>query len=677
MKLIILESPNKVKTIKSFLTKDYVVTASLGHCLAIANTGKYQLGIDVDNDFGINYNIIDGKDDLIKNLKQLSKQAETVIFAMDNDREGFAIAWHLKQLLKLPDEKCQRVVFNEITQKCVLEALANPIDFNIPLVEAQETRACIDKIIGYRISPVLMQYMHGRSAGRVQSAALSIIVDREKEIRNFKPTKYYEIELSYKKDGLVYQAKYIGTENRKIQRITSESHAKSVINECSPNNYYVKNIHTKERKIQAKIPFTTSTYQQECSSKLGMPPKIAMDCAQKLFEGINIGTQHTGLITYIRTDSSRMDPDFKENLYDYVKRNYGAKYLGKIKEVKSKNKEQAAHECLRCVDLSLTPEHVSKYINDDKLLKVYALIYNRTIAAAMSDCVMSDTEITINNNEHLFSTVGHFIKFDGYRLVYHYDNNQDDLELFPKLKIDEKIEDLSLQTIEKQTQPPKRFSEAGLIKAMEDSGIGRPSTYASCITILKEANRNYTKVEKGSIRPTEHGILVSDYLQENFGDLLSVEYTSKMESLMDEIADGGKHRIPTLENFYKTLCDSITTLRSKEVPKEVEPVGRNCPECNNQLIYKMSKKGTKFIGCLNYPSCKHVEWIEDNTKQKPEVTNIICPNCGKPLVKRVNSKNGNPFLGCSGFPKCKYLTNDTVEQINENNFLNKIIYDRD
>lgn len=677
MKLIILESPNKCETVKSFLSDEYVVEASVGHVTDIVKTGKYQMGIDVDSDFKIHYAISDGKTKIVSKLKILSKQADEVIFATDNDREGYAIAAHLKEILKVPDKKAKRVVFNEITKKCVLAALEEPVSFNEPLVEAAETRAAIDRIIGYRVSPILYQYAGGKSAGRVQSATLKILCDREKEIRDFIPETYYEIVLNYSVNDILdtYTAKYIGTESNKIDRISNITKVNKIISNCTQGEYFVKNITSKERKVSTKAPFTTSTFQQECSSKLGYAPKIAMECAQKLFEGIKVNNEHTGLITYIRTDSSRMDNDFKNELYEYVRNTYGKKYVGKIKEVKSKSKEQDAHECLRCVNLAFTPEYVSNYIHDDRVNKVYKLIYDRTIAAAMSDSIMIDTTIQINNGKHLFETVGHFLSFDGFKKVYTYVDNSDDINDFPKVNIGDNIINDELLYVEKQTQPPKRFSEAALIKEMEDSGIGRPSTYASCITVLKDKDRNYTNIINKAIVPTEHGINVSNYLQEHFSDILSVEYTSEMEKILDNIAESKADRLDVLKNFYSELCSSIDILRKNTVPKTVETVGRNCPLCNHQLVYKESKKKVKFIGCSNFPACKYVEWINDDKNNNK--TGVMCPQCGKELVKRQSSKTHKTFIGCSGYPSCNFITYENkLNEISHANYLEDYVLDK-
>lgn len=674
MKLIIVESPNKVKTIQSFLSKDYVVTASVGHVTNIANTGKYQMGIDVDNDFAIKYVISEEKKDVVSKLKQLVKQAEHVIFAADNDREGFAIAKHLKDLLKVPDSKASRVVFNEITKKTVLAALQNPIDFNELYVSAAETRAAEDKMCGYRVSPVLNEFANGKSAGRVQSATLELLCKREREIIDFKPETYYDISLDYIVNNSVYNAKYIGA-GKKIDKIKTQETANKVLVDCIPGNYYVKEITSKERNVQAKPPFTTSTFQQECSSKLNMIPAVAMQCAQKLYEGLEIAGQHTGLITYIRTDSGRMDPDFKKSLYDFVKQYYGKDYLGVVKEQKSKSKEQDAHECLRVVDLNMTPDVVNQYLADPKLVNVYKLIYDRTLASAMADSIMTDVSIIINNDKYLFETKGHFVKFDGYKLIYTYADNSDDAESFPDLQQGDLINDKELKCLTKQTQAPKRYTEAALIKEMEDCGIGRPSTYANTITILKDKERNYTMSEGKTLKPTEHGMKVSAFLQENFSNLLSIKSTAEMESKLDDIASGSIDKVETMREYYKNICDDITTLRQTKTSHKDEETGKLCPDCGSKLVYKVSKKGTKFIGCSNYPECKHIEWIN---KTETENIDIKCPKCGKPLVVRFSKKNNKKFIGCSGYPNCNYLCGyDKLSDLVDKSFMEQNVLDKE
>lgn len=652
MKLIIVESPNKKATIKSFLDKNRTVAASVGHIRNIKDTGYYNTGIDPNNNFDISFEISADKKDVVKELRTLVKNAEEVYLASDEDREGEAIARHLKEVLKLKAGQYKRVTFNEITQKEVLKGLNNPRDIDENLVHAALARSAIDKLMGYRISPVVMKKTQGKSAGRVQSSALKIVVDKEKEIQNFVPHKYYEIELIFEKNNLEYKAKYAGMNaDDKTGEITDMAEANKIVSACKPGKYIVSNIEENKRSVSAKVPFTTSSFQQECSSKLGIAPKEAMRCAQKLFEGLQLNGQHTGLITYIRTDSTRMDDDFKKLLYSHIVATYGKEYKGKVKETKSKSKEQGAHECIRIVDINLTPASVKQYLPDMNCYRVYKLIYDRTISAAMSDCQMSDQTIKIMNGKHRFEITGHLIEFEGWKKVYTYKDNSDDDESFPSMQIKEKVNDKSLNLLEKQTNPPKRYSEAKLIKAMEDYGIGRPSTYASTMAILTDPNRNYTRIEKTSLVPTSTGIEVSEFLDNNFSGLINLQYTSTLEKELDEIAIGKKTYEEVLASFYAELNSEI----SKAGINSIKYVGRKCPDCGHELVYRKSMKGTEFIGCSNYPSCKYAEFMNSNItpkKSTSEVTNKRCPICNGKLVKRKNKK-GEYFYGCSNYPSCK------------------------
>ena len=653
MKLIIVESPNKKATIKSFLDKNWVIAASVGHIRNIKDTGYYNTGIDPNNEFSISFEISSDKKDVVKELKTLVKNADEVYLASDEDREGEAIAWHLKEVLKLKPGKFKRVTFNEITKKEVLKGLDNPRDIDDNLVHAALARSAIDKLMGYRISPVVMKQTSGKSAGRVQSSALKIVVDKEKEIQNFVPHTYYEIELVFTKFGFEFKAKYVGqNETDKTEEITDILEANKIINSCKPGKYIVKSIEEKSRQVSAKVPFTTSTFQQECSSKLGIAPKESMRCAQKLFEGLQLNGQHTGLITYIRTDSTRMDDDFKKELYKHIISNYGKEYKGSVKETKSKSKEQGAHECIRIVDLSLTPDSVKSYLPDVNCYRVYKLIYERTIASAMSDALISDQTVKIMNGTNRFEIVGHLLQFDGWKRVYQYSDNSDDEESFPTLSVKEKINEKELNLLEKQTNPPKRYSEAKLIKAMEDYGIGRPSTYASTMAILTDPNRNYTHVEKNSLVPTHTGIEVSNFLDNNFSGLINLQYTSNLEKELDEVAIGKKTYQQVLSEFFNELNIELT----KVGINSIKYVGRKCPECGNELVFRKSFKGTEFIGCSNYPHCKYTEFMNSELPNKPksfsEITEKRCPKCGAKLVKRKNKK-GEFFYGCANYPHCK------------------------
>lgn len=656
MKLIIVESPNKKATIRGFLDSSYIVEASVGHIRSLSDKGWYDTGIDPDDNFKMRFTEDPGKREVISRLRELSKKAQVVYLASDEDREGEAIAWHLKEVLKLKEGQYKRITFNEITKKEVLKGLENPRGIDNPMVDSALTRSSIDKLLGYRISPVLWERTKGRSAGRVQSVALKILCDKEREIKAFVPHPYYVIELHFQKDGVEVVAHLKRIDGQKVGEILDKATAERIVESCKAGSFSVSGLEEKKRNVSANPPFLTSTFQQECSAKLGLQPKEAMRCAQRLFEGLELPEGHTGLITYIRTDSSRMDDDFKQGVYSLVVSSYGENYKGEVKEAKSKSKEQGAHECIRVVDLSNTPERINPHLPDDNCRKVYKLIYDRTVASAMSDCVMSDEKAVISDGRHEFEAVGHTEVFDGWKKAYRYDDKDEkESRALPRLEKGEAIEDAEIRSVEKMTEPPKRYTEAKLIATLEDHGIGRPSTYASIMSILTDPKRNYTTKKNKSLVPTDNGLEVSKFLDEHFADLINLEYTSRMESDLDKVAEGEKKREQVVSEFFNAMNQAIDRL--PEHKKEYEKVGRDCPECGKPLLYKHSRKGERFISCSSYPDCRHSESIDDKSKApKAETektpTEKKCPGCGSP-IRRIAKKDGTFFYGCSSFPKCK------------------------
>lgn len=656
-KLIIVESPNKVKTISSFVGNDYIVMASVGHIRIINDSGKYNLGIDVDGEFNADFKIDPKKKDVVKNLKATVKMVDEVLLATDPDREGEAISWHLRDVLHIPENKCKRIQFHEITKNAVLEAINNPIAINEDLARSALTRSKLDKIIGYRLSGIVQSKTGGKSAGRVQSAALKIVCDREKEINNFVPKTYYEIHLPFTKNRKEYEATYKGTDTKKIVSIKDKFIAEQIIKDCSEHSYIVKSLTSKERKVSSKPPFTTSTFQQECSSKLNMTPKKAMECAQKLFEGIEYNGEHTGIITYIRTDSTSMSEEFAQTLKEHIINKYGKEYLGNLKVGKKTANAQEGHECLRCVSLEFTPELMKEYL-DPQLLKVYTLIYNRTLASHMSDAIVTDTDVNIFNGFHKFVLTGHKTKFPGFKEAYNYSEEDEEEKALPEFEIEEKIKNKDLKLIEKQTTPPSRYTEANLIKTLEDLGIGRPSTFASCVSVLKDSTRGYTEVEGKTIKPTEKGMRVSQLLDDLFPSIISLTYTAEMEEILDKIAEGTVDAVRELKIFYAEF-DRLIKLAQKEQYRrstiEEEKVGKTCPECGSDLVYRNGKYN-KFIACSKFPKCKYTEKIEKEPNPDVKETGYNCPKCkdGK-LLQRKNKKTGNFFYACSAFPKCKNI----------------------
>lgn len=611
--LLLVESPNKIKTFQQILPDNFIVQASVGHITQIADTGKYNLGIDVDNDFQASYKIMEGKSDIVKKLKEQVKLADIVYVYSDGDREGEAIAYHLVQQLKIPKYKCKRATSHEITKKAVLNAIENPRDLDYDLIAAATTRQKLDKIVGYRLSNIARKNVNARSVGRCQSAGLKIIVDREKEIQSFKSSKYFDLYLKFKKNGTDFKAKYQGTADKQIKNFPSLEACKKVVNDCKNFNYIISDIQTKDVKENPKPPFITSTFQQEVSKKLGIGIKSAMDCAQKLFEGIDVNGKHVSLITYIRTDSPTYAPEFLPTLEAFVKKTYGASYYSPVKFGKSSENSQEGHEGIRVVDLEMTPDQLSQYVHNDLLLKVYSIIYNRTVASAMKPAIIANTIYTISNNNHRFSMTSKELKFDGYRKVYYYndpDDNSDDTlvkEVFIK---DEILKDTSLEALEKETKPPARYDEASFIKELDKKGIGRPSTYASIINTILDKNRNYCIIEDKKIVPTDHGINLSAFLDKCFPSIISIEYTAKLEKDLDLIANGKQDNVEFLKVFYSNLEKAISDVQGAD-----SDTNNVCPLCGASMKYRKGKFGA-FLGCSTYPECKGIISLSNSYANK-------------------------------------------------------------
>lgn len=666
MKLIIVESPNKRKTIKSFLSNDYIVEASIGHIRRLSDQYFQNTGIDVDNNFEVHYQIIETKKNTVNNLKKLAKEAEMIYLASDNDREGEAIAWHLKEVLNLKEGKYKRVIFNEITEKEVKNGLNNPRDIDMNLVNSAIARSSADKLIGFTLSPILHNYIQGKSAGRVQSPALQLLVDREKEIVNFVPKTYYISSIPIHKNDNTYKANfyYLDENNKKYKQIFDENIINNLKNTFKQGESIVSNKETVEKTISAPIPFITSSFQQECSSKLSITPKEAMAEAQRLFEGIEMNGSHTGLITYIRTDSTRMDDDFKQSLYSFISNNYGKEYIGEVKEKKIGENIQDAHECIRVVNIENTPEKINPFLELEITRQVYKLIYDRTIASAMSEYRYKEAVIDIVNNNNNFELIGKTPVFDGWKKQYVYKNNEEDktevkdedsyYSTLPDFEINEKLNDDNIIITEKKTNPPKRYTEAQLIKKLEALGIGRPSTFASITEILEDPERDYTTKKKGvkGLIPTDMGIRVSDFLKAHFKDIISYSYTAEMEKELDKIANNEENRTEFISRFYTDLMKSISeqgfTFKKEYTP---ELVGKKCPTCGHDLIYITSKKDhKKYIKCSN-KDCSYFE--NPNPQTKHEEVGKNCPKCGKPLIY-LTSKKGTKYIHCSDF-KCDYV----------------------
>lgn len=635
-KLVIVESPHKTGPIGQYLGKDYKVLASKGHIRDLATTGKYGLGVDIEDHFKPNYIPIKGKKSTITELKKEAKDADTVYLATDPDREGEAISWHLFDALGLKEDKYERVVFNEITKNAVLEAFKHQRKIDKDLVNSQETRRILDRIIGFRLSKLIQSKTSGSSAGRVQSVALKLIVDREREINNFNKEEYWTINSIFA-DMEADLTKY---KTKKIE-IKTEKEADEILEKLD-KKFIVESVSKKEKSKTSRPPFTTSTMQQMASIKLGFNSKKTMSVAQKLYEGIKLETETEGLISYMRTDSIRLSDEFVKDTYKFIEKEYGKEYVGKVKQKVKKENVQDAHEAIRPTSIYRTPQSVKPYLTNDEY-KLYRLIYVRALSSLMKEAKTENTTVILDNNDYKFTTTGQIITFDGYLKIYKdYEDSKD--KFIPDVKEGDTLESISINKEQHFTKPPARYSEATLIKEMEELGIGRPSTYAPTMDTIKK--RGYVIIEDKKFVPTEIGFEITDKLQESFSHLINVEYTASMENDLDEIAEGKEVWYEVLEDFYKKFEPSVKEAfekMEKEAPKET---GEMCPECNHPLVIRKGRYG-QFVACSNYPECKYVK------KEETEIKEICdCPNCEGKIVEK-KSRKGKVFYGCNNYPKCK------------------------
>ena len=593
-KLIIVESPAKARTIKSYLDDSYEVLASVGHVRDLATSGPGGLGLDVENNFKPDYRIIRGKNKVINDLKKAAKNKE-VFLATDPDREGEAIAWHIADLLELDLNVKNRIVFSEITKEAVLNAIANPRKIDMNLVNAQEARRAIDRIIGFKLSKLLQRKIKSKSAGRVQSVALQLIVDLEKEIRAFVPEEYYEIEAHFKE----FKADYI----IKAKERLSKDEATKIV-ETSKNPFAVDNITVRKSNRKPQPPFTTSSFQQDANTYLSMSGSRAMMLAQQLYEGIDINGEQVGLITYMRTDSIRMSNQFINTASKYIKDEFGENYLGKYK-AKATQGAQDAHEAIRPTSIYNTPEKMEKYL-DKSQHRIYKRIYERAIASLMADATFERTKVVLNSNDNLYDVSGVRLIFDGFLKVY--ESTEKDV-ILPKLEEGDKLTAEKVEAIRKETKPKPRYSEASLIKEMESLGIGRPSTYAATMNTLKAKDRHYTKVTNRRFEATDHGILTADTLKNHFKAIINTEYTKNLEDKLDEIANGKSTDVEIVSNFYNKFIPILEEAQEKMETVGPRKIGENCPECGNPLVERLGPSGP-FIGCSGFPKCKYVRNIE-------------------------------------------------------------------
>ncbi len=649
--LVIVESPSKAKTIQKYLGKDYEVMASVGH---VRDLPKSRIGIDIENGFKPNYIVMSDKKELLKELKAAAKKSDYVYLATDPDREGEAIAWHLATLLDLDMNDENRVAFNEITKSGVAAGMKSPHKINHDLVDAQQARRVLDRIVGYKLSPFLWKKVKsGLSAGRVQSVALKLIVDREKEIEAFKPEEFWSIDAKFLYQRKSFEAKLYGESGSKKLKIENREQASAIVKALENAEFTVTKVKKGKRQKSPAPPFITSTLQQEASRKLGFTGQRTMRIAQQLYEGVDIpGMGTIGLITYMRTDSLRISEEARAAANQYIKETYSEKYLPeKPRYFKSKSSAQDAHEAIRPTMASLSPKDVSGALTADQL-KLYRLIWSRFIASLMANCIQDTTAIDIEGNGYLFKASGYTVRFDGFTALYEEgrdDGAADKENVLPPMKEGESVKLKTLDPTQHFTQPPARYNEATLTKALDENGIGRPSTYAPIISNILQ--RNYVERENKQLVPTKLGTIVSDLMTEYFKSIVDVKFTAGMENNLDEIGAGKRDWVKTMDDFYegfqKTLEKaekSLDGVRVK-VPDEVTDV--ICEKCGRNMVIKSSRFG-KFLACPGYPECKNTKPVPEDEVKEP------CPKCGGKLIRRASKKTGKKFYGCSNYPACDF-----------------------
>lgn len=647
--LVIVESPAKVKTIKKFLGSNYVVAASNGH---VRDLPKSQLGVDVENDYEPKYITIRGKGEILANLRKEVKKADKVYLATDPDREGEAISWHLSKALKLEDKKVYRISFNEITKNAVKASLKNPRDIDMDLVDAQQARRVLDRVVGYRISPLLWaKVKRGLSAGRVQSVALRIIADREAEIDAFIPEEYWTLdaELNVKGERKPLIAKFYGTEKEKMT-IESKEHLNKILKELDGADYEVSEIKKGERTKKAPVPFTTSTLQQEASKALNFATSKTMRIAQQLYEGVDVkGSGTVGIITYLRTDSTRISEEADANVRSYIGEQYGSQYVAAEGAGKSgSQKIQDAHEAIRPTDVTRTPAMLKDSLSRDQF-RLYQLIWKRFVASRMMPAVYETTSVKIAAGKYRFNVATSKIAFEGFRLIYTEAGEEKDEKGVLLKGLDENSE-LSLEQFDSKqhfTQPPAHYTEASLVKTLEELGIGRPSTYAPTITLI--INRRYVAKENKNLYMTELGEVVNNIMMHSFPSIVDVSFTANMESLLDGVAEGKVRWKTIIENFYPDLDAAVKKAEEEleEVKIEDEVTDVICEECGRNMVIKYGPHG-KFLACPGFPECR-------NTKPYLEKIGVKCPMCGKDVVIR-KTKKGRRYYGCENNPECEFMS---------------------
>lgn len=638
-KLVIVESPSKAKTIGKYLGSTYKVVASVGH---VRDLPKSKLGVDIEEDFEPQYINIRGKGDVIKELKKESKNASQIFLATDPDREGEAISWHLAYILGIPPEEVQRIEFNEITKDKIKDAISKPRGIDQGLVDAQQARRVLDRLVGYQISPLLWKKVQkGLSAGRVQSVALKILCDREAEIKNFIPQEYWTVSALFKKDK-EFTAKLIKKNGKKLT-IANKEENDQILNDLNNSEFTVAKVDKKKRSQKPYAPFTTSSMQQDASAKLGFNPRKTMMIAQQLYEGINVKGHGTmGLVTYIRTDSVRISSEARANAKTFIINTMGKEYYNSNFYSNKKKDIQDAHEAIRPTDIRLLPSDVESSLSSDQF-KLYNLIWRRFIASQMAASVSDSVGADIKSGDYLFRATGSRIIFDGFRKIYQTGDEKKDM-LLPDLQEDEKLIPKSIEGEQNFTQPPNRFTEAGLIKELEDKDIGRPSTYAPIVATLTD--RKYVKRSKKTLIPTELGMTVTDLLKEYFKDILDVDFTANMEDQLDDVEMGSVQWKDVIRNFYKGFEKELE-IANKEIEKIEQKVvltDEVCEKCGRPMALKNGRFG-EFLACTGYPECK-------NTKAIVKKIDVKCPKCGIGDIVARKSRRGKLFYGCSEYPEC-------------------------
>ncbi|MED0969425.1 type I DNA topoisomerase [Bacillus paramycoides] len=650
--LVIVESPSKAKTIEKYLGKKYKVVASMGH---VRDLPKSQMGIEVKNNFTPKYITIRGKGPVLKDLKSAAKKAKKVYLAADPDREGEAIAWHLANTLNVDVESDCRVVFNEITKDAIKESFKYPRAINMDLVDAQQARRILDRLVGYNISPLLWKKVKkGLSAGRVQSVAVRLIIEREREIQSFEPEEFWTIKTEFVKGKDTFEASFYGVDGEKVQ-LTNEAQVNEIIEKMKDNAFSVENVTRKERKRNPALPFTTSSLQQEAARKLNMRAKKTMMLAQQLYEGIDLGKQGTvGLITYMRTDSTRISETAQTEARNYITEAFGAEYIGteKKKETK-KSKAQDAHEAIRPTSVMRKPEELKSFLSRDQL-RLYKLIWERFVASQMASAIMDTVTARLINNNVRFRASGSVVKFPGFMKVYvesKDDGAEEKDKMLPPLEVGETVFSKDIEPKQHYTQPPPRYTEARLVRTLEELGIGRPSTYVPTLETIQK--RGYVALDNKRFVPTELGGIVIELILEFFPEIINIEFTANMEQSLDEVEEGNANWVKIVDDFYVGFEPRLEKAEKemREVEIKDEPAGEDCELCSHPMVFKMGKYG-KFMACSNFPECR-------NTKPIVKEIGVTCPKCDKgQIIERRSNKKKRLFYGCGTYPECDFVSWD-------------------